>query len=514
MLHIQKTRITKNLAVILPSVVLQILLGVVLAHLFLLFHNTLHENGNWVSSKMNLEKGVMGAQAFFFQHQSLARGRLNLGAWHGFQEVLFKEKLDVREIEFDFNLGWNSYLNLIIDKHEDGFSGIRLSANRHFESTFFAASDIGDFTERRPLAISTLRDNLWHQVRLHFGEGTVSVFIDGEELGSFSVDLTEKRQIGFRGGLRKALVDNVVIRQHSSNPTVYESFSNRKHISRITILSVLLVFVLNAAVFLFLRATARPRGRYAALYIISINMVLLVISSWAFGLQYLRGSFYPKLNDILRAREERNIGFLVSEVTNQIRTQHDVTPNGNTYRILFIGTSQTWGAGATKKSKTFVEVIEHKLNESGPQGIHFECVNGGIGAVASSVLLDVYKTEWLKLEPRIVIINLSNNDPTADWFALNLDEMIEISLTSGIQPILVLEPNSVENSDRSLFMKHDMMRRVAASYGVPTIDMHAYLRRKYDEGFLWWDFVHLTDFGQQLFAERVYEELLGIIEEI
>ena len=33
--------------------------------------------------------------------------------------------------------------------------------------------------------------------------------------------------------------------------------------------------------------------------------------------------------------------------------------------------------------------------------------------------------------------------------------------------------------------------------------MHSYLRDKYDEGFLWWDFVHLADFGQDLLPKTI-----------
>ncbi len=51
------------------------------------------------------------------------------------------------------------------------------------------------------------------------------------------------------------------------------------------------------------------------------------------------------------------------------------------------------------------------------------------------------------------------------------------------------------------------MRRVGEENNVTVVDMHAYLLEHYDEGFLWWDNVHLTDFGQELFAQKLYEEL-------
>ena len=97
-------------------------------------------------------------------------------------------------------------------------------------------------------------------------------------------------------------------------------------------------------------------------------------------------------------------------------------------------------------------------------------------------------------------------------FASNLQDMIEISVRARIQPIFVLEANSVENINNGLIAKHEAMRRVGAAHNVPVIDMHAYLRKKYDEGFLWWDSVHLTDFGQELLAEKLYKELVQVMK--
>jgi len=51
---------------------------------------------------------------------------------------------------------------------------------------------------------------------------------------------------------------------------------------------------------------------------------------------------------------------------------------------------------------------------------------------------------------------------------------------------------------------------LAAELAVPLVPMHRHLARHGDEGFLWWDFAHLTSFGQQLFAERLLEELRAV----
>ena len=102
--RILMTSIKKNLLLIVICIALQVIIGIIISDTYLLLCNTIHNNGNWISSKTKLENGVIGAYSFVLERQALAKGHLNLGAWHGFQEVLYKDKLYVEEIAFDFLL--------------------------------------------------------------------------------------------------------------------------------------------------------------------------------------------------------------------------------------------------------------------------------------------------------------------------------------------------------------------------------------------------------------------------
>ena len=112
----------------------------------------------------------------------------------------------------------------------------------------------------------------------------------------------------------------------------------------------------------------------------------------------------------------------------------------------------------------------------------------------SAQLLDLFRTQWLKLGVDAVVINLSNNDSNLSEFERNLDEMIQLSLANQIQVVLVLEPNSFERDEAGIVAKHAVVRSLATRYGVAQVDMHDYLKNRYDDGFLWWDSVHLTSF--------------------
>ena len=179
---------------------------------------------------------------------------------------------------------------------------------------------------------------------------------------------------------------------------------------------------------------------------------------------------------------------------------------------MLLGSSQTWGEGALGEEDVVDKIIESNLNESLSNGKRYECINAGIRGESSSGLFDLYEKEFIKLNPRILLINLSNNDSPVfpEKFAENLNKFIKLNDRNGIETVLILEANSPEHRDR-LFL-NSIMSEVAKVNNKLSIDMNSYLRSQVESGFIWWDNVHMTSFGQELFAEEVVRELRKIIE--
>src|SRR5262249_49320882 len=111
--------------------------------------NTLRNNGRWDSTKMALERGVMGAGSYFITRPALSRNDLHLGAWHGFQEVVLKEPLGPARVSVTFSLDEDAYCIFLFRKDERGFEGIRMSAAAAFPSAYLRGSPDGHFTSRR-----------------------------------------------------------------------------------------------------------------------------------------------------------------------------------------------------------------------------------------------------------------------------------------------------------------------------------------------------------------------------
>src|SRR5262245_38525260 len=89
------------LAVVLAA---QAVLAAIGAYLYADIHNTLLHNGHWTSGKLALAKRVMGAFNYVNSRQTLAHECLDLGRWHGYQEVLYHEPLPLGEVSFRFQL--------------------------------------------------------------------------------------------------------------------------------------------------------------------------------------------------------------------------------------------------------------------------------------------------------------------------------------------------------------------------------------------------------------------------
>jgi len=82
----------------------------------------------------------------------------------------------------------------------------------------------------------------------------------------------------------------------------------------------------------------------------------------------------------------------------------------NTFRIIALGGSTTWGAQA-KDDETYPYYLEEMLNY--PQRAYakrFEVINAGISGADIAKLTDVLKNEMVKLNPDLVIIYVGWND--------------------------------------------------------------------------------------------------------
>jgi len=482
--------------------------------LFLTTTNTLENNGQWVSTKATLNKGVIGGVAYAITPVALNRSQLNLGALFGFQEVLTREPVRAREISFDLSLAPDSYATLLYHKGPAGSSGLRLSRNPHSPSAHLKIDPQGQFLERVPFE-PKLKDG-WNHFRAIFSPGETSLYASGQFVGKFQDPLPPSGQIGFRGGPFEAAVDRVSLRLEDGR-MILESFENRRNFWQVFggILLALLAF--NALLLLWARSKSRKNPSLKIIhYFVTANLLLILLQPLLYLTQFYCLSKFTALSKIYfkAAVAIRGIPSPIEtreQIIARLKKEYPLVPREGGRRILIIGTSQTWGAGADRPDRTFVKRLEDLLNRDKDREAPYQLINAGISGDRAMGLYELYAEQWISWKPQAVLINLSNNDLEASQFSQAIENFIQLNQSQGIQTILILEPNTIESVRDTLPTNHRIMRELAERFKIPLIDLKSCLDARHGDGFLWWDFVHLSSFGHEEAAQCLFSALKGIL---
>ncbi len=502
---------------------------------YAVLHNTLEHNGQWNSTKTQLEKGVMGSWSFFQGTQPLRHNHLDLSAWFGYQEVISKKEYTPAEIKFRFLLKPDAYIYAIFGKSDSIFSAYRLSTNKIFSNSFVAGETSGRFRSTRDFN-AEIKPDRWHYATIKFFPDKFSpngklviLYIDKKEVASFlSMDLT-LGFIGFRGGAKTSLVDDIVVTDRTNSIVFRDSFSFGDW-------QVAVWFVFGSIIFFLIleriRRAFRKKARRKSILPLTFQISVLVFVLVLYVIISHIADGYPRTeNFVLPFLGTKNKFSKENEIENINKTILSIAPKTG-YRILFLGGSQTWGAGARKDNETIVADIERGLNQlraynaSGTpfnvlgasntpiQLANFETVNAGIFGTDSTDLLKLYKSGWKNvLNPDMVVLNMSYNEPDPGVFYSNLYRFFSLN-KPNIKTIFVLEAASLEDPNReiNLEINHNAMIRVSDKFHIPILNLDTYLQEKNSTGILWWDGMHLTTYGQMLAAEFISDNIIKLAD--
>ncbi len=467
--------------------------------------NTLDHHPEWFLGKTLMARPPVGFGESRIYRNLLARNRLNLGVFHGFQEVLSVKPLVLERAHFRFRLAEGAYLDVIVGKTGAGFNGVRLGAT----SFAFRAEPDGGFTSHEPLNLKVGPG--WHECDvtpdfLYFDNG------DPLPLPGFP---PHAGLFGFRGSLANVEVDDVKL---NGGPT--ETFRNDRNAVPVALECFGLLFLPTALIAL---ASRKNRLLRTVAFLLLADLVLGLF--WLVDYTVLSSAYlsYYKLEQARLRVVQRLFGGvdpLPAEVKSELSPQEarpsdyrltawrdgknflfsDSADGVAQYRkehpqpklsVLLLGTSQTWGEGAYEMDET----LDRYLAEALPPGS--EVVNAARRGSNSAELAHRYFDHLYHLKPDRIVVNLGNNDLAAGPLAECLKGF------SHLPVLLCLEANSPEEPYLSLKAKHEAMRGT----GLPCLDLHAFLARQ-QGGILWWDKVHLTSYGQKLAARFLADELV------
>lgn len=450
---------------------------------------------------------------------TLANGWANLGAWYGYQELIVQDPVSVDFLSFNYLLSTDSYVFVMLDRTSEVFSAIRLSSHPDYESAFITMNQDGRFLSVDPLTLKQLHTQGWHRTELWIDHDshTVTVRIDDEEAAQLNVPLPREQRFGFRGSYNPVYVDFIETRDESGEVSFVEDFSYRDQYAlqkksllffSILVLSFFIMFV----VFQWKKRLVVALG-VQLLCVLNAVLALLVLvyylhNHYLIGYPNPSSPLYPLTKYLELERQQIHSYWSSQDTAPTVRSFEEKGP----VRVLFIGSSQTWGSGASSADKTFVQVAENLANSSSDQK-EYTFINAGKSAAKSPELLELYKEIWLEFQPQIVVVNLSSNDNNAEIFEKNLHEFAKINAEKNIKTVFVLEANSPDFHPMALHL-HPVMKNVAQEHDIPVIDLHTYLLGEKHTGMLWWDNVHLTDYGHKLAGCFLFDELRDVLDEV
>jgi lysophospholipase L1-like esterase len=544
---------------LLPFLLICILLSSLsvyfLSKVFFSANHTLKQEKDWVAVKLMGRQGLMGAVEFSSLRQTLAKDQLNLGEWHGHNEVIWNQVKSWNKLQFDFKPEKKSYIWIVFSKSQSSRAGFRLSLNEKKPSGFFKINERGKFIDSK--FFNTAIKNNWNLVKITKDQGDLQLFLNDELVYSSKDNFDGFDIISFRSGIFKVAVDNFKIQQDQY--TYKENFSPRfsMKLFKVSILYYFsIIFFLVIACFLALK-------KKAFFVILGLQFLFLIITSGYYfidknfiasaylfdgflpfgqkryseatlGFEKTRASFFEKINSFANIHEKKEVLAGPIKTFNSEQPfvrwpfMQQILPSGNlvypnsaeevkavpkgVVKITFMGTSQTWGAGAQGVRNNFVSQFTFKTMEKLKKPV--STFNLSICGVDSSVLINEYDNLLKIWKPNFLIVNLSNNDGGKDeQFTKNLRDIALRNKELQIKTIFVFEATDTEVRSSNLSKNHKIMLKVAEEFNFPVFNLHGYLASPeiQDSGFIWFDIVHFDQQGHDLTAAWLFENIFPII---
>ena len=214
--------------------------------------NTLYgAHGQWFTQKSKQGRYTMGGVSFILTRPALARDTLDLAAWHGYQEVLYRQPFALTHARFDTWLGDGSWAALVFGRSDQGCWGVRISRRAGYPGMGFQADADGTFVQRFPLQATPSRHS---HVDVRLQDGKAIVEVDGRDAGSFACGAVSGLA-GFKGSLVDSAISNVTF-DGPQGLVVHDSFDNWPAVWPMLPGALLWMALVNGALWLLWRRQA------------------------------------------------------------------------------------------------------------------------------------------------------------------------------------------------------------------------------------------------------------------
>lgn len=526
-------------------IILSVLCAYILTEWLCYSQNTLIQNNNWfVTKKLNM-LGIMGGDDFLLSRSVLYKNSLNLSKYYGFQEVFTKRNWNLKRIEFTFSTNKNDSFNFKIFQYAKPVWGIVFNTDPKRDSYIYKMGENQEYIDKVFLGFDKFKNK--NRVKISFHENKLTINLNNVgKAFELSDNFPFQGQVGFQGASLGTIVDDVLI--EDTDYTIFQD-SFEKNQDRLLIIIAFLVLILVVAEIIQLLAI-KVKDKNVR-YILSSQLLFFTLSFFLFDYYYWSKFDFFNQTKKLYTNESINLNkfektrfntfksiasifnmnrdikqlyddnmyntekiwdgpIICSNIENRC-SKYYYPINDQFYqkvksclRIAFIGTSQFIGSGASSLNKTFYAKFLNKIQKK----INGKCIvffNSSISSVSIHKVWEKYINQYTGFKPQFMILNMGNNDRHNNLDNL-LRPIVDYSNENKIHTILSLEANSSHINDDDYQNKLNTLAELGSKYGLYVIDSHSELKLiNTDEGNLWWDHVHFTNFGHEAFA-RLLEQ--------
>lgn len=522
--------------------------------------NTLIENGNWIVSKKMAKVDVAGGTEFLIRRTSLAGGVLNLGSWHGYQEIILQKQIYPELIRFKFKIDADGYLAFMLKSPNGSFSGFLLSRNSLFPSSKITWKNGYRAINREAIEIEHISSG-WNDAEIRFSNLGATLSVNGNSANRITNLSSANGHLAFRSGLARVYIDDIFIKDQSGF-TISEKFMTRAYFWELFVLvsSVLVALCLLIFAVWRYKYPATRRMQIALYSCTAFGLSVAVSGASLFAYDFFHWSHFHYTAQLRTLPEELTqlkkdhiesarltivdeiYRFVGSGTISQKLKANKVYPRSKvhrgpilcedlkdcrlltsggainlpakSFRILFTGSSQTVGAGAGSLEDTFFARTHRELYDVLQGTTSLVSLNLSVSASNSSRLAPDFIRYLERFKPDIAVINLSNNDRGNSQFGADMSVYLQACIAANVLPVLLLE--AADRQDPNLLANHRILRNLGRKFQVPVLDLHGYMHQEKTatSGFLWWDFFHMTSHGQQLAAEWLSPQLIQMTKAI
>lgn len=186
----------------------------------------------------------------------------------------------------------------------------------------------------------------------------------------------------------------------------------------------------------------------------------------------------------------------------------ELTDKNNQFqKIVFMGSSQTYGGGAASMETIFSSQAVNELIKCSKRPV--ASVNISSPGDKIEYFLRTYKKLVQFWKPTLLVVSLGANEHDPKVFDDSLKQMITLNSEIGAKTVLIKESNTLEIGKNNFTSQYEVLERLGRQHSLPVLDLDAFINSAeiYDKGILWIDHAHFDRAGHDLTAVWLLAEL-------